>query len=159
MATIHPIESFWQGDQWVINGVANDPFGNPINLAQPGLVINWILVDMNDNQLDQATFGNGILIVNAAAGQFQIIRTGDVTKGLVAEKYQDFCQSIDPINGPMMQWSGLIQVNFSPFAHQNPLKFGWATIPGVGSLVTSALQIQQATAVLAGAGNVAIPHG
>lgn len=139
MATIHPIQSFWRGDQWVIGGVANDPFGNPINLAEPGFTINWILTDMNNVQLDQCTFGNGVLIINASMGQFEIIRTVDITKNIPPTKCQDFCQSIDPINGPLMQWSGLIQVNDSPFTHQNPLQYGWATF--------------------AGAGNVVIPHG
>lgn len=134
MATIHEILSFWRGDQWVISGVANDPNGNPLDLSQSGLVLRWMLTDMNGVPFDQCAFGSGVLVVNASSGQFQVIRTVDVTKNIPPGKYQDFLQSIDPVNGPAMQWSGLIQVLDSPFTHQNPLQYGWATLAGAGSL-------------------------
>lgn len=132
MTTVHDILSFYRGDQWVIPGIAEDADGVALDLTKT--TINWRLVDMEGVHLDTATFGNGILIVNAALGQFVVIRTSDVTKNIPAGKCQDFCQSVDQLNAAETQWTGLVRVLETPFAKQSTQQFGWANFAGSGAM-------------------------
>lgn len=132
MTTTHDILEFYIGDQWVIPGIAEDANGNPLNLNTT--TINWILEDMHGVHLDSATYGNGIVIVNAALGQFLVVRTTDITKRIPPGRCQDFCQSVDPVNAAQTQWTGLVMVLDSPFITPTTAQYAYANLSGAGAL-------------------------
>ena len=114
MTTFHVPENFKQGDTWEIEGRLAYADGTPFDLGA-GCSIGWIMEDAAGNQILSLTLGNGITVLDPAAGRC-LITVAPVQSATVAVgSYTDQLQATDPAGYVSTQWQGTINARKSFF--------------------------------------------
>ena len=114
MATIHTLQTFFAGDDWVITGELTDEFGNPFD-PTPATAITWTLDDETgaSNLTTLTLAGGGIVIAAAPSGWTVPVAVITVpkafTSNLTPGTYRD--QLVLVVSGLTNTfWQGPIQV-------------------------------------------------
>jgi hypothetical protein len=122
MAKLHEPADFYQGDEWLIDGLLHDALGNPFNLA--GCGVAWRLEDAAGNVVLDLNLSNGVQIMGSAANGEILITVAPSVSATIPPSapsatppvvYRDQLRVIDAAGNPSTQWVGPIGVKKSFF--------------------------------------------
>jgi len=108
MAALHPLVSFYAGDEFQIAGSLFDQDGTPIGLT--GAAIEWKLATLDRSVVLDYSIGGGIAVTDAANGLILItVSEGDSAK-LSPGRYRDQLRVTTSTGVLSTQWVGFIDV-------------------------------------------------
>lgn len=106
---IHPPLNFKPGDTWQIQGNLAYATGLPFDLS-PGCFLEWAIEDSTGHTILAAQLGNGITVLDAAAGQCLISIGASQSQNVPVGGYVDQLRAIDHTGYASTQWQGPINV-------------------------------------------------
>lgn len=108
MANVHGGVVVYQGDDLVIEGALHAADGSPLNLSGTP-TITWRVQAPDGSVAFDYSVGNGITVVDTAAGLINIVVPKAATTGLAPGVYTDQCRA--GVSGlTEMQWTGTLDV-------------------------------------------------